>query len=396
MATHALRGPLVGTELFNGATFLPNDEPVKLDALLEAVWRKRFTTFVTAALELEAAAPELCVSSGFSSAVFDVLGQPEAYRRKLVGDPAFLVWLGLTMVAVNKVLTGAARTERPLERVLAEFSSMRRRFDERSAPGAALRLQRTDVLVQRFDVDLLIARVTPPSYEFPSTKNAKAELERVGHSLSFFRDVAGVALDRIETAWPECYSQIVRLVKALVYVPDATFRSCSASRYTGVVYLTAKDNSILDLEESIVHEAGHQLLYTIVELEPVSREDVDVDDQYTLPWSGQQRDFYGYFHAFYIYTLLAKYFERVAGRSEDEQRRAFDRMIFILDGLVRALPDFEGNEGFTPHGAELLENLGAEIEELADRHRAALKARSVARTAGSTGARRRAVARTAG
>lgn len=365
-------------DLFPGSTFMPDDKREVFDALLEAVWRKRFTTFVTVSTELQAAAPTICVASGFSDASLAVMSAPAAYRRALIGDPAFLIWLNLATVAANEILTGTAKNKHFLRRTLGEFSAMRQRFDDRRRVGNALEIPGTRILVQRFDIDPLIAHATPPSYRFTSAESRRQKLSQTGYSIHFFKDVATVAFDRIERTWPECHRLLDTLVRVLGYVPDASFRSCSASRYTGVIYLAARENSILEIEESLVHEAGHQLLYTLVETQCITRKPESDSAQYTLPWSGQLRDFYGYFHAFYIYVLLVKYFERVValpidGRSDEERGQALERMIFILNGLIAAVTDFRDNENFTPHGRVLFRSLESEIEYLAQKHKPSLE-----------------------
>jgi len=357
----------------NSPTFMPDDDPARIDKLLECVERQRYSKFFAVYMELEKMAPKACADTGFSDSVLDIMGLPTEHRIELVNDPAFQIWLNRTFVVVNGILTGATNDEQLLTGSLLEFSAMRRRFDDRKKDKRILRVPRTGTLVQRFDIDPLIASATPPSYEFPSDMEKRQHLEREGYSLAFFKDLVTIALERISETWPECCRQFKRLVKVIGYIPDATFRSCSASRYTGVIYLATKDSSMLDIEESLVHEAGHQLLYNIVEVNAVNWDDTPDDEMYTLPWSGRQRDFYGYFHAFYIYVLLVKYFEKVNGRSEEEQMISRRRMVFILRGLVRALPDFEGNRNFTPHGTELFQNLRNTVRELEENHRHLLK-----------------------
>ncbi|WP_261792936.1 aKG-HExxH-type peptide beta-hydroxylase [Pseudomonas chlororaphis] len=251
----------------------------------------------------------------------------------------------------------------PLQGKLLEFCDVLKRIDvarDESPP------------VYRFDADPLIAQVTPPSYEFPQDEHLRKQLERGGYSTAFFRDVMQIALLRIQHTWPECHRQWQVLVKAVCYLPDGAFRSCSASRYTGVILLSSRDNSILDMEESLVHEAIHQLLYNIVEVCPVVDPQASRETLFTLPWSGQQRDLYGYFHAFYVYVALVKYLERVKSRPPRELQAARERLGFILRGLVRALPDFAASPDFTPQGRELLENLMREVQDLALRHAALL------------------------
>jgi hypothetical protein len=87
-----------------------------------------------------------------------------------------------------------------------------------------------------------------------------------------------------------------------------------------------------------------------------------------LPWSGQKRDLYGYFHAFFVYIALVKYMGRVRSRSSRELLRAQKRLVFILQGLIKALPDFEASADFTPQGRQLLENLIKEVRTLENQY----------------------------
>jgi len=197
----------------------------------------------------------------------------------------------------------------------------------------------------------LLAEVAPPTYEFPTPERG-AEIDAgTAYNLSFFAHAGTVALDRIGERWPELDPLIPQFVRLLVHVPDGQFRSASAARYTGVVFLTADDESLLDLEESIVHEYGHQVLYRIMELDPLI---ADQAGHFSLPWSGAIRDFYGYFHAFCIYILLADYFNRVIAVADgNELLRARGRRRAVLDGIERALDDFP-DERFTPNGRRFL------------------------------------------
>ncbi|MGH9413713.1 MAG: aKG-HExxH-type peptide beta-hydroxylase, partial [Terriglobales bacterium] len=220
----------------------------------------------------------------------------------------------------------------------------------------------------RLDMDPLIALALPPSYEVPGDPAEQKTRSQLGHPLAFFRDVAGIALDRIQVVWPEAREYFGRLVYAVCYLPDAEFRSCSASRYTGVILISNRDCSVLDLEESLVHEAGHQLLYNIAEADPVT--DDSSDEQYRLPWSGRMRDFYGYVHAFYIYVLLAQYHERVMGcRAGPDGDFAAERVRHIVRGLVAALPDFQTNPHLTPRGRVLMDALALDVAGLERRNR---------------------------
>ena len=206
----------------------------------------------------------------------------------------------------------------------------------------------------------------PPSYEVPDDPIKRKAASQLGHPLGFFRDVVLVALDRIHATWPQARDLFDRMVYAVCYLPDGDFRSCSASRYTGVILISSRDRSLLDLEESLVHEAGHQLLYNIVEVHPVT--DSAAEGQYRLPWSGQFRDLYGYFHAFFIYVLLAQYHERAIHRPGSDGSLAEVRFREILRGLTAAVPNFK-NPHLTLQGQGMVESLAKNVAELETRHR---------------------------
>jgi hypothetical protein len=348
---------------FHNGTFLPGDVPETLDHLVDAVSRNRFTTFFALLGELLSLCPEDCDASGFSSPADDIIGLDPVERRTLLNHPVFQAWNWLAMRDVNARLTGTTDDSQPLRSRLDEFSGMLGRV--REAVSNPCRPS-----FHRLDMDPLIAAVLPPSYLVPADQDKLKAVSHLGHPLGFFRDVVRVALDRIQATWPQARDQFDRLVYAVCYLPDASFRSCSASRYTGVILISSRDASLLDLEESLVHEAGHQLLYNIVEVAAVT--DGATDGQHRLPWSNQVRDLYGYFHAFFIYVLLAQFHERVMDRPGPDGRHAAERLRHILRGLVKAVPDFQMSPHLTQQGKALIGALTRDVVELEKRHRALL------------------------
>jgi HEXXH motif-containing protein len=207
-----------------------------------------------------------------------------------------------------------------------------------------------------------VAAAAPPTYRFPTKRQRAVREGKTAYSVSFFVDVANEALRRIAACWPELHNRWPDFVRILVHVPDGTFRSASAARYVGVVFLSADDGSLLEVEESLVHEFGHQVLYRVMELDRLLVGDDSTE--YTLPWSGAKRDFYGYFHAFYIYVLLATYFARVVARGrvdEDAARRLFEH---IASGLRIAARDFEPDDRFTARGRDFMAALLGNAERV--------------------------------
>ncbi|WP_223484035.1 aKG-HExxH-type peptide beta-hydroxylase [Pseudomonas sp. A-RE-19] len=351
-------------DLFQGTTFLPDTEPSRFEVLLERVSRNRYTIFTVLYAELFKLFPDSPHLAVFFEQAVNLIVLPPQEQHPIINDPVFQVWQGMTFRYTNQVLTEKSEDTAMLEKMLIEFPDVLARVKAKDK----IRPVHDCPPLYRFDVDPLIAIATPPSYEFPKDEEARKQLERSGHPVRFFSDIVNIALLRMEHTWPACHERFKQLVKAICYLPDGLFRSCSASRYTGVILLSSRDNSILDLEESLVHEATHQLLYYIVEMCPVVAEGASREASFTLPWSGQKRDLYGYFHAFYVYIALVKYLERVRSRSSHELQQAQNRLAFIMRGLTRALPDLEASGDFTPQGRQLLENLVKEVRALESKH----------------------------
>ena len=163
----------------------------------------------------------------------------------------------------------------------------------------------------------------------------------------------------IQKIWPEVFDDIGRYVKMIIHVPSQNFRSCSAVRYKGIVFLASTKESSVDLGESMIHEYGHQKLYEVMMLNPILKD--TSGKSFTLPWSGQKRDLYGYFHAFYIYILLVKYYHKLIKHMEGESTY-FQRCTHIINGLNVAVKEMEDHRSnFTEMGTMILNNLKKEI-----------------------------------
>ncbi len=221
---------------------------------------------------------------------------------------------------------------------LADFERILNSFFEKRSNTNTLVIPGTSIFIERFDVDPLIVEVSPPSYQFPDEKRQREIEETTAYSLSFFLEVATAATERIKQTWLAAYQDFTKFVRIIIHVPNANFRSCSADRYAGVIFLSADDDTLLDVEESFIHEYGHQILYNVIELDPLIYQ--QEERRFNLPWSGAERDFWGYFHAFFIYQ----------------------RLLEILRGAIQAVPDLEGANCFTPKGEELFRLLKAQVD----------------------------------
>ncbi|MEH2124341.1 PqqD family peptide modification chaperone [Nostoc sp.] len=354
--------------LLNEATFLPHEQPAKVEMLLEEVWKIRQFTLLSLGLKLSEKDPEIYDSSGLSNGISSFLKLSPLLRKQITEYPPFRIWLRQS-VAMSFCSTYQVNPGRNnFKNKLAELTTVIARFYENFKSPHLLKIENNLIQIKRFDVDPLLAEVAPPSYQFPD-KEKQYELEKITtYPVSFFLNVLTVALENIKCAWPAAYKDFGKFVKIIVHVTDADFRSCSANRFAGVIFISSDDRSLFDIEESLIHEYGHQILYNVMELNPLI--DDKSNKKFKLPWSGAERDFYGYFHAFYIYTLLALYFERrIEVSLEKERNRGVKRTSQILEGLIRAIPDFEKNNFFTSKGRELFYLLKQEVYQLEIRQR---------------------------
>jgi hypothetical protein len=218
------------------------------------------------------------------------------------------------------------------------------------------------ILVKRYGIDPLILEMSSPEYCLPDEKR-KAEFEQnVVYPESLFREMFEISLERIKHSWYEVYRDFPNFVHIFIDMIDGDYTSYSAAEHVGVIFVSTDNSPLVALEEYLMHEFGHQILYHLMELHPIVND--KIKKTYKLPWSGNERDFYGYFHAFYIYILIGRYLEKVKYRSKREQRRISKRISHILSGLKETVNVFENSDGFTIEGRRLFENLKSEVRKL--------------------------------
>lgn len=355
---------LLTQHIQKGCVFSPDDDPDAINLLVEEVAATREATLAALALRLTEDGVTSASVVQFLAAVKEFTQLSVIQRRQLMAYPPVFIWLRKA-IRQSHAASQPDFDSREFDSTLCEFRSLCARATASQTDRDRLRVA-SCIPVHRFDVDQLVAAAAPPTYTFPSSELVESIDAENAYTLSFFTQVANVALDRIAAAWPRTRRLFPMFVQMIVHIPDGAFRSVSAERYTGVVFLSADDDNLLDLEESLVHEFGHQVLYQLMEVDPVVQADPDL--RFVLPWSGTEREFYGYFHAFYIYFLLARYYERVisAGRDENQAQK---RLTEIVEGLKAALPDFaEDASLYTPLGRIFCDSLCSRVNSLVEVH----------------------------
>lgn len=209
-------------------------------------------------------------------------------------------------------------------------------------------------LVREENIPEMMRVVIPPSYTF-----------RYGYSADYvvpkgqlkYETAVNTALRSIEYKMPELRKLVNLFVSNILILNDVGFRSCSASRYKGMVLLSTCDQSLVEIEESIVHETGHQFLYYIDKHNPVfnTRDDTE---KIVLPWSGSTRNYFGFFHATYIYLILRDYFIESVDKHPFGKSAAAERLEQVQTGLNKSTSLLKTYyELLTPYGQETADSM---------------------------------------
>jgi hypothetical protein len=335
------------------ATCFPLEGSSALPALVEEACRRREALFIATALRQNGLGSSISLSSELSNTVDEFAHLDPKERREITGHPVFALALDEFL---RTVISADEEPGPETEKLVAAYQRTQAALHSRDVP----RIDSTEL--RRWDTDPLIVERAPPTYTFPPVAERRRRAHMDAYELADFAKFGATAMDRLGVVWPELRQQFSLVVRVLVQIPDAPYRSASAVRYRGVVFLSSDDVTLMDIEESLVHEFGHQVLYELMAARPLL---VDgAAGSYRLPWSGSRRDFYGYVHAFYIYLLLALYLERAlrqAIHDADELRPLFRH---IVGGLEEARHDFELDARFTRAGAGFMRALQGELDLL--------------------------------
>lgn len=298
--------------------------------------------------------------SAASEAVGQLAAMAPARRAFFLADPAFSRWLDKIAAALQEIPAAQAALVALLDMLPGLLKRTGARFDA----ADILRVEQTDIAIQRDALDPIIKAATPPTFDFETTEAAVAgPAPRPERLIGFAADL-NTAFANIAACDPQRFDTLQRLIRVIGYLPDGAFRSCSAARYQGVVYLAGSEETMIDLEESIVHEGAHQLLYKIAELQPITDRD-GLGGDYELPWSGSVRDLFGYFHAYFVYLQIVEYFARRAETAGSARWQTLRKMELMLRGLELATADLARAPGMTPAGKALFAVLAHRVATIA-------------------------------
>lgn len=348
------------------STFQPDSAPNGHEALREAFLAQR----AEAALQTLRLCNDVMRTRG-SEPVPEKLLELITTRQDAVAlvldDPVFAIWLRFFLRAM------ANDRAEELGLHLSNLQSVLEDVEIRLTGRAELYAPGSPIAVQREGLNPYAMAAAPPTYDFTRVPRTEEDEPLIGHPLALQAELVGCAIEGIGRTWPALKDQVLEYVRIVGYLPDASFRSCSAARYSGIVYLGNMDESILDLEESLVHETGHQVLYRLGEITRLTRPETPLEANHVLPWSGSRRDLFGFLHAYYIYALLTKYFWRRAARGDRDANDSMQRAVLILRGLLLATPRLKSDPNLSDQGRFIVEALADEVEQLKDEMRVKLQ-----------------------
>ena len=232
-------------------TFQPDHSFEDLNTLREAVLAKR-SKIATETLKDCITVLQSSSFESFLSSLLDVDLHKSAVSALVFNDPVFLIWL--------RFLLRAKANGRPQETVvhLLMLKTVLQDVERRLTGKAQAYISGSLIAVEQGHLHEYLRAATPPSYDFTHFVEPNKEGVLVGHPLRMQVDMLSHAMGGIKAAWPELADQVPEFVRIIGYLPDATFRSCSAARYSGVVFLGNMDESLLDKKRSEEHTSELQ------------------------------------------------------------------------------------------------------------------------------------------
>lgn len=164
------------------------------------------------------------------------------------------------------------------------------------------------------------------------------------------------AFDLIQTTDPELASEIAVLTEYVVPMEGLQFIGGSDIFMYGATFLCLKPEwSALCFADHIIHEAAHQLIHAVQELEPLILNGDQVGQP--SPIRSDPRPLYGSFHATFVFLRLASFMLKVFESGEgDVAREAEIRLHRHLLGLLQGLNILVEYGQFSESGKRYLES----------------------------------------
>jgi HEXXH motif-containing protein len=132
----------------------------------------------------------------------------------------------------------------------------------------------------------------------------------------------------------------------------------------GAIFLTTPADHPLFIQEAIVHETAHTILWTLMTLVPLIDEThPSATAMHEMPWSGNRRPFVTLLHGAYVYLMLGHYL--LALRATTGLWPLLEaRLRAVVSGLPEALDLLRRHPTYTLAGRRFLASLERDAQTM--------------------------------
>lgn len=307
--------------LIGGGLLHPDDSPGPLDQLLAVQVRARRRRLAYLQLSLGSGMVSPADASRFSEKAALLLPASSSPMSTPMFEPAVQAWFA----EVGRV--------HPLSREAAglveRLGGLELRVDER--PGSL-------AVLTAHHAEHRLATTLPRRWVSGGADRSDREADEL-------RERIGTARRRLAACWP-AFNEITPHFLLMIVMATGGMRSASSQMSPSVV-LVSPDLDDDTLLETIVHEVGHQILYALMEAVPLID---DIEETVLSPWTGRALAAFSFYHAFYVYLLMAEFHRRQHEATLPGSYLRADRYRLIVEGLTTAAPLLASLGGTTEAG----------------------------------------------
>ena len=172
-----------------------------------------------------------------------------------------------------------------------------------------------------------------------------------------------LALDHLRLFWPDMWKEVLTLNRQIVLFIEGrrphTVSSFSSNIAPGCIYLcpyvSGEIISLGDSLDALVHEHCHQKLYFLEALTPLY--DPGYIGVHPSPWKEEPRPIGGILHGYFVFSMLSRFWSRVAESGHVLSKFARRRLIDIRPQLESAHDVLEELCPFTASGRDVFGSL---------------------------------------
>ncbi|USG65277.1 HEXXH motif-containing putative peptide modification protein [Brevibacillus ruminantium] len=161
------------------------------------------------------------------------------------------------------------------------------------------------------------------------------------------------SLDIIRNYWIEMYKEIIGHLRLISLLDTDAIGGGTISSFQGAIFLQYRTNDQLYTVENIIHEASHNRLNQLLEVDSLFLN--PQNELFRSPWRKDPRPISGIYHGAYVFTRVAFWYDRL--QEVHPYPEIHERLQSVIDDLFDALSTLKQHGRFTEIGASLLEEM---------------------------------------